>query len=280
MRTGTRSAERPDAVRSAADVAAAAIERRSQLWFRAFVAIFSSAMRKDFHAVRLARTAHPPPVAIPHLIVYCNHPSWWDAAVIAVLLGKVFSGRRGFAPIDAAMIARYGFMTRIGAFGVVQHAARGAAMFLAAGRQILAHPDHILFVTAQGRFTDTRERPVRLAPGLVHLVDHVPDATLVPLAIDYPFWDERKPELLLRFGAPIPARAVAGLSRAARHDRLARDLEATMDALAADAMARDAAAFTTLLDGGAGVGGIYDLWRRAKAAARGERFVAAHRGKP
>ncbi len=237
-------------------------------------------MRSDFHAVRLSRSGPAPNATTPHLVVYCNHPSWWDAAIVAVLIARLFPGRAGYAPIDAAMVAKYGFMPRIGAFAVEQDSARGAACFLAGATAILSDPANLLFVTAQGRFTDARERPVRLAPGLAHLLGRVPEATLVPLAIDYLFWDERKPELLLRFGPPFAARELLALKRDERQARLAARLEVEMDALAREGAAREAAAFTTLLSGRAGVGGVYDLWRRGRATLRGEHFVAAHGERP
>ncbi len=255
------------------------LARRSGLWFAGFAHIFSRALARDFHAVRLSRAGPPPAAATPRLIVYSNHPSWWDAAIFTVLIARLFPGRPGRAPIDAAMLSRYGFMERIGAFGVAQDGLRGPATFLATAGAILADPRGLLFVTAQGRFADARERPVRLAPGLAHLLDRVPGATLVPMALDYPFWNERKPELLIRFGTPMPARDLVALPRAARHDRLADRLAATMDALQAEALARDPAGFTTLIGGRAGVGGVYDLWRRSRAALAGQRFSAAH-GEP
>jgi hypothetical protein len=49
-----------------------------------------------------------------------------------------------------------------------------------------------------------------------------------------------------------------------------------MDRLSADSMTRDPARFEPLLSGEAGVGGVYDLWRRAKALVRGERFHPQH----
>lgn len=260
--------------------ALAAIGRRSALWFAAFAVIFARALRQDFHAVRVSRAGLPPEPKTPHLVVYCNHPSWWDAALIPVLIARLFPGRTGFAPIDEAMIGRYGFMTRIGAFGVAQNAPRGAATFLKAAGRILTEPANLLFVTAQGRFTDLRDRPVRLAPGLAHLVERAPQATIVPMAVEYTFWDERKPEALLRFGAPFPAAELAGRSREERASLLATRLETVMDALAREAAGRDAAAFETLLSGRTGVGGVYDLYRRGRSALRGERFVAAHGGRP
>jgi hypothetical protein len=49
-----------------------------------------------------------------------------------------------------------------------------------------------------------------------------------------------------------------------------------MDRLAEDAQSRDPQAFSCLVSGTVGVGGVYDLWRRAKAWLSGRRFVAAH----
>ena len=256
-----------------------AVARRSPLWFAVFVRIFTSALRRDFHAVRVSKSGALPPASTPRLILYSNHPSWWDATVFAAMPAKLFPGRSVFAPIDEVMIGRYGFMTRIGAFGVAQDSLAGAATFLRTAQVVLEQPDNLLIVTPQGRFVDVRERPVRLAPGLAHLLSRVPDATLVPLALDYPFWDERKPELLMRFGEPVPARSLLALDRRTAGDELACRLEATMDILAEEAMTRNAARFTTLIEGGAGVGGFYDLWRRLRALARGERFSAAH-GEP
>jgi hypothetical protein len=58
--------------------------------------------------------------------------------------------------------------------------------------------------------------------------------------------------------------------------RLEAGLSSTMDALAVDAMARDPARFHTLAEGRAGVGGVYDAWRRVRAAATGRRFDVRH----
>ncbi|HUF57305.1 MAG TPA: acyltransferase, partial [Thermohalobaculum sp.] len=57
---------------------------------------------------------------------------------------------------------------------------------------------------------------------------------------------------------------------------LTSSLETTMDALAEDALARAPARFTCVQTGTAGIGGVYDLWRRGRAWAAGERFRPEH----
>ena len=96
-----------------------------------------------------------------------------------------------------------------------------------------------------------------------------------PLALEYPFWEEKEPEALARFGEEIPT-GDADLAAADWTPILEDSLESTLDALAAEALARDSLRFEVLLGGSAGVGGMYDVWRRLKARFRGERFHPEH----
>jgi 1-acyl-sn-glycerol-3-phosphate acyltransferase len=187
-----------------------------------------------------------------------------------------FDVRPGYGPIDAAMLGKYRFFERLGAFGVEQGTRRGAARFLRVGRAILEAPGSVLWITAEGRFRDPRERPVRFAPGLGHLLRSATGVTVVPLAVEYPFWTERQPEVAVRFGDPIDVdrgdvRTAAGWTAV-----LERRLEATLDRLAEDTAARDPERFDVLVRGRAGVGLVYDLWRRLRARVTGTTYEAAH----
>lgn len=249
---------------------------RSTVWLRFFVRILTHRLRKSFHAVRVAKPGVPTVSNELPLVIYANHPSWWDGALVPVLLTRLFPSRRSFAPIDAVALQRYGFMRRLGLFGVAQDSYEGASLFLRVGRNILSQPDTLFYLTPQGRFTDVRDRPVKLRPGLAHLLSQVPRVTVLPLAVEYPFWDESAPEALVRFGDPI----ILGSSVTAAIPEVQALLQArlsqAMDDLAEAAMSRDASSFDTLLDGHAGVGGVYDGWRRLKAWRRGEKFDPAH----
>ena len=115
---------------------------------------------------------------------------------------------------------------------------------------------------------------MRRRPGIAHLARRHPGAVLVPLAIEYPFWNERKPEALVRFGAPIEAGGDRGI--AAWTELLEAELGRTMDALAADSLTRNPALFESLVRGRGGVGGIYDVWRRARGLLGGQRVRLSH----
>jgi 1-acyl-sn-glycerol-3-phosphate acyltransferase len=230
-------------------------------WFRRYARRY---VGRHFHAVRVSRQGRAPLVPKGPLIFVVNHPSWWDPMIIAVLT-ELFPGRAAYGPIDARALEKYRFFARLGFFGVEQETMRGARTFLRTGQAILEQPGAALWVTAQGRFTDARKRPVTLMPGVEHLAGRVGQGTIVPVALEYTFWDESKPEALVRFGTPIRF-----------GEPVAASLERTQDALMAEAMTRDDGLFATLVGGRAGVGGVYDVWRRVRARLKGESFSVEH----
>lgn len=236
-------------------------------------------LARHFHSVRLSKSQRPDIVASrgKPLIVYFNHPSWWDPLICLRLAGQLFPDRRHFGPIDAAALGRYKFFEKLGFFGIEPGTARGARRFLTLSQQILGQPDTALWIAAEGRFTDPRDRPVRLRSGIGHLANRVRQAVLLPLAIEYPFWEERFPEALARFGEELPA-SDAGMSAADWTEVLETRLEEAQDALSAESLSRDPARFETLIGGTAGVGGVYDVWRRLKARLRGQKFRPEHGG--
>ena len=250
---------------------APALPPRSRLLSRLFLAYLHRYVPKHFHAVRVSR-AGPLPVIDGPLLVVCNHPSWWDPLIALVLAAR--AGRAVYAPMDAAALDRYGLFRRLGMFGVRAGTPAGARTFLRVGRAVLEEPGAALVVTPQGRFADARERPVRIMSGVGHLARRVGRGTVLPVALEYPFWGERFPEALVHCGRPI--RIHPGPSAAGWAERIADALARAQDALAAAAVRRDPAAFDVLLRGRVGVGGVYDAWRRLVATLTGRRFDPGH----
>ncbi|WP_017929880.1 lysophospholipid acyltransferase family protein [Limimaricola hongkongensis] len=247
--------------------------RRSAPMARFFAGVMRRQLAAQFRAVRIARPGLPDlPEGRPVMVV-ANHPSWWDPAVMIGLHEQLFPGREGFGPIEAAMLDKYPFMARIGLFGV-EEGRRGAAGFLRTAGSLVERSDRVLWITAQGRFADARERPIGLRPGAAHLLARAPHLVALPLALEYPFWSEKRPEALLRFGAPIEAGAQEGARDLAA--RLEAAVTENCDALAALAMAREASAFETAIGGARGTGGVYGLWQRGRAMLSGRRFVPDH----
>lgn len=245
-----------------------------------------------FDAVRLSGS--PPDASLPgpHVIVL-NHPSWWDP-LVGLIASRFFPAMKGFAPIDQKALDKYAFFGRLGLFGVEQNTIQGAKSFTRASKAILKDPQNALWITVQGEFTDPRIRPISVRPGTGHLLSHLEQGTLWPLAMEFPFWGEAFPEALLRFGEPVPlCRSATGADKGwgeagdgavpakpfspkAWTTRIARILEQTMDDLAQDAMSRDPGRFVTILQGKSRVGGMFDRLRRMASFFTGKPFDPRH----
>ena len=234
-------------------------------------------LRKSFHALRvrdLRRLEVPDEVPI---VVFMNHASWWDPIVGAVLTHRLAPTRRAYSPIDADALRRYRFFARLGFFGVTQGRLRGAREFLVTARRLCARERSVLWLTPQGRFSDVRERPPSLAPGLGHLAARLDAAVFLPIAVEYCFWEERLPEVLVLAGETIVSDGTIGPKGPKEWtEHFAAALASTQDQLALLSRERRVDQFDVLVEGRAGVGFVYDAWRGLRAALTGQRFRRRH----
>ncbi|MEM7622423.1 MAG: lysophospholipid acyltransferase family protein [Planctomycetota bacterium] len=225
-------------------------------------------LAKRFFSVRLARGSaealeslddHAGPV-----IGAMNHLSWWDPIVMLNLHRWYFEGRTLRAPMNADQLARFGFFRRLGTFGLnpdepasLDAMARYLHDYFHAER----HPT--LWINPQGRFADPRE-PVEVRPGVARVAASHDATRAVAVALEYAFWTDQKPELLIRVMPIEPARTnTPGWLRAIR-DTMAENAAR----LAGLVIARDPANFEAILGGeSTRVHPAYDLWMRLRGKA-------------
>ncbi len=205
-------------------------------------------LRRHFHAVRLLHGPPDIPAGQP-LIVFLNHASWWDPLAGLFLSRCFFPDRELYGPMDESQLHRFPILGKVGLFGIEPGTARGARQLLRAADFIFARPSAALWLTPQGRFADVRERPLALARGLKALAERYPGALLLPIALEYTFWNDRLPELLVHCGSLCPGAEAEPA------------LETAMDQLKAASLQRDPRLFRQLLSGRGGTGGVYDFRR-------------------
>lgn len=229
---------------------------------------------KHFHAVRVAKSCRPPQSWPGPALMVMNHPSWWDP-ILGFILSSFWPNRLDYAPIDAKALQQYRVLGKVGLYGIKMDSTAGARGFLQVSRAILAHDHASIWITAQGEFTDVRQRPVQLRSGVGHLASGMTKGVVIPVALEYPFWDERTPEALAAFGDPLP---ITGNDSDAKEwtQRIERALETTQDRLSHDAQSRDPQRFDSIVQGRVGVGGMYDLGRRMRSWMSGRRFRPEH----
>ncbi len=248
------------------------ISRRLLKFFGGYA---ESYLRRHFHTARLLANSAPVNDTDLPLVIYLNHSSWWDPLVCLLLARKFFPRRDCYAPIDAAALRRYRFFRRLGFFGVESSPA-GVKTFLETATAILRSEKSALWITPQGKFADFHARPVRLERGLSHLTRHVTRAAFISLAIQYVYWEERLPEILIAFGDPVVFEASQALGAADTTHLFESALTSVQDHLAKASARRRTEDWRPIVEGRAGVNVFYDAWRKARAIFRGEKFNSAH----
>ncbi len=248
------------------------IAKKQLRWFTKYVGFY---LRRNFHGIHLLRLTSIEQLEGWPLLVCLNHPSWWDPLLGIYLSQRFFAHRRQYSPIASAGLAKYKFFERLGFFGIDPGARSGAQRFLQVGKEVLSHSDGAFWVTAQGHFTDVRT-PVDIESGAGHLASRIGRFAMLPIALEYSFWNERYPEAFACIGEPVMADAGRGRSAKEWTDQFSNSLQSTQSVLSEHVKRRDPAAFEPLLTGSSGVGGVYDVWRALKSRAQGKKFRPEH----
>ena len=249
----------------------------SKAWLvNGFCRFTSRMVRKNFTCFAVQSSHHLTAIAPTgqSLVVYANHIGWWDPIVAMLLRKKFLPDRVLYAPIDAKALEAYGIFRQLGFYGLQLDSFAGASEFLRTSRDILADPKASLWITPEGAFTDCRDLNRPLMPGLAHLAAHSANTTFLPLAIEYPFWQEPKPMVATRFGEPICFEP--GVGKVHCGEVLAERLRQTQSELAQSVIRRNLDEFEFLLPPKAQRLGLYDNLRAWKAWLQGRSFDPSH----
>jgi hypothetical protein len=214
------------------------------------------------------------------VVVFANHASWWDPISASLIRQKYFSNRIFYAPIDADALKNYRIMAELGFYGLKLNTIRGAADFLATTQVILQTPNSALFITPEGKFTDVRDHSPELMPGLSHLVSKVPEIVFVPLALEYGFWDESRPQIFAKLGDAIHCdhrkHAETELNKSQWNELLTQRLRQTQTELASSVIQREGSAFQYVIASRPKRLGWYDYFRSWRAFLCGHKFDPRH----
>jgi len=233
----------------------------SRWFFRQFVSYTQWYLKRHFRQVLVQRKRLATVPDQQPLICLMNHPCWWDPLIGLLLAAHCFPGRTHYAAMDASALESYSIFKRLGFFGVERGTAKGALQFLRLVETLVQTPATALWITPQGQYADVRERPVTLMSGLGHALSRLERGTVLPIALEYVFGEERLPFAVAEFGEPIEIATVVHGQPEVWDTRLTDALTKVQDQLAARVMSRDRKGFEVLVDGQAGMGNWYGWWR-------------------
>ncbi len=248
-------------------------------WFQnGFHRFLRPFLRRHFHAIAIERQSRCDQFVEDGkpIIVYGNHPSWWDPLIAHFLNRTLLPRRQFYAPIDAEALEQYRVFGKLGFYGVRMNSTSGAAAFLRQSTSILRGGDSAIWLTPEGRFADARDHSADLMPGLAHLCNKMEEGVIIPLALEYLFWEERLPICLAKTGMPIDVCEHQNRNKPEWSEFLTTQLRKTQSELAELAQARSSDPFDNLLEGRRGAGTVYDSFRRAKAMVTGKSVRSQH----
>ena len=173
-----------------------------------------------------------------------NHSCWWDLFLVHFLNESIPVD--GYGMMEHFNMVRFGFFRRIGAFSVdrTDPASVRASLEYAAG--LLRAPRSGVWIFPQGKIETNDARPLTFQPGIRALVRRAGRVRVVPVAFRYDFWQDERPEALVRFGAPtwvdrpdLPTLIATFEGR----------MTAELDALRAESITQDATRFVPMMQG-------------------------------
>jgi 1-acyl-sn-glycerol-3-phosphate acyltransferase len=208
------------------------------------------------------------------LVAYANHASWWDPIAAMLLQRNYFANRTFYAPIDADALEKYRIMAKLGFYGVRIESFDGASAFLKMTKSILNTKRVTIWITPEGKFSDVRDYSLPLMPGLAHLASKMQGILFLPVAFEYGFWNENRPQIFVRFGSPIDSNDAR--SKADWNELLTSRLRQTQSELAQSVQQREPAAFRYLIASRPVRLGWYDYCRSWAARFRGRPFDPRH----
>jgi 1-acyl-sn-glycerol-3-phosphate acyltransferase len=171
------------------------------------------------------------------VIIFCNHTNWWDAVMI-YLLTREMKHKACYCMMEEKQLTHYKFFSWLGAFSVDLSSPIRSAAALRYAQRLLQVNETAIFIFPQGRIC-RRNEMIEVKPGTEYLAKSAPRAMLVPLAMNYEFFREDRPNALIEIGQPFP-----GLE--CTEGRIAHDCNETFARVLQSAREQDLSDFTQL----------------------------------
>ena len=138
------------------------------------------------------------------LIIYANHPSWWDPMIAQFLNRKLFPNRQFYAPIDAKALEHYRVLGKLGFYGIELGTSEGIKNFLRLSTAIARTPSTAIWMTPEENSPMPKIcREWMQDEHLCQRLRQVRDPQV------HSFWNEPRPLCLASLGQPTSIRELS-----------------------------------------------------------------------
>ena len=137
-------------------------------------------------------------------IFYAPHSNWWDGLVGYNLCRRVLNKKIN---IMVEELNRFPILSLVGAFSVNKSSPQEAMKALKYSVEVLKDKKKVIWIFPQGIINPPNARPFNFQTGLTYIAQNSVKAyggvNLCPVAVNYTFLREDKPEIIIDFGEPI-----------------------------------------------------------------------------
>ena len=136
------------------------------------------------------------------LVITPNHMSWWDPFFIGYAY-NFFTTKQHHVIMLENELKKYRFFTKVGAFSINPGDYESVSETLNYGIELLKEKDNLINLFPQGVLEPFDKRPLKLRSGALSRFSEECEFMILPVASRIHYYNERKPEIYMRFGKLI-----------------------------------------------------------------------------
>lgn len=179
--------------------------KTTKFWVWVATTCFYNMLRHRFYAFRYRGEENyynsDPSV---QTILFAPHSNWWDGIVFYCICNKIFNKE---IRLMIEELNRFPLFSKGGAYSVNKKSAQSAMQALKYSVDLLEEKSNILCIFPQGIIRPPHYRPMEFQTGLAFIaqsaVKKYGRVNLVPVAFDYTFFRDNRPEVVVDFGKRI-----------------------------------------------------------------------------
>ena len=135
------------------------------------------------------------------IILFAPHHNWWDGIVGYNICNRIFKKE---IRIIIEELNRFPLIRRGGAFSVNKKSPLASMPALKYAVESMGDPNNILYIFPEGIIKPPNHRPFELQSGMTYIAEKTAKkygkVALMPVAVNYSFLRDNRPEVLIEFG--------------------------------------------------------------------------------
>ncbi len=140
-------------------------------------------------------------------ILFAPHCNWWDGIVLYNTTHRIFHKE---IRLMVEELNRFPLLRRGGAYSVNKKSPQSAMKALKYSVDVVGDLRNMLCIFPQGIIRPPHFRPIEFQTGLAYIAENAlkkyGKVNLIPMAVDYAFFRDNRPEVIVEFGKRIELR--------------------------------------------------------------------------